>query len=129
MPTQNPTDPAQEAPLIAGFEAAFKELEAIVEQLESGDLSLDETLAAYERGMQRLRECQRALDAADARLAELQNNPDALSELASDASGSGFERGEVEDGRRSGDAGAWGSRPADRLPPGGATTPSDDVPF
>lgn len=73
------TDASQ---LIAGFEKAFSELEAIVERLESSPLSLDETLAEYERGVRRLRDCQRALDAADARLAELQSNPDALVDMA-----------------------------------------------
>jgi exodeoxyribonuclease VII small subunit len=50
------------------FEASLGELEAIVDRLEQGDLSLEESLAAFERGIRLTRTCQQALDAAEQRV-------------------------------------------------------------
>lgn len=47
------------------FEASLAELEAIVEQLEQGELSLDESLKHFERGVQLTRVCQTALTQAE----------------------------------------------------------------
>jgi exodeoxyribonuclease VII small subunit len=49
----------------AEFEAALAELEGIVEALEHGDLSLDESLRRFERGVQLTRACQSALKNAE----------------------------------------------------------------
>jgi exodeoxyribonuclease VII small subunit len=49
----------------ADFERSLTELEAIVEQLEQGDLSLDESLRQFERGVQLTRVCQGALKQAE----------------------------------------------------------------
>lgn len=46
------------------FEAALKELESIVEQLERGEVSLDDAVAAYERGSELKKQCQTRLDEA-----------------------------------------------------------------
>jgi len=43
------------------FEAAVADLEQIVEQLESGDLSLEDSLAAFERGVGLVRYCNQKL--------------------------------------------------------------------
>jgi exodeoxyribonuclease VII small subunit len=43
------------------FEAALAELEAIVARMESGELPLEQALAAYKRGAQLLQFCQSAL--------------------------------------------------------------------
>jgi len=43
------------------FEAALAELEALVSRMESGDLPLQESLAAYKRGAELLAHCQSAL--------------------------------------------------------------------
>jgi len=43
------------------FEAALAELEALVSRMESGDLPLQESLAAYRRGAELLAHCQSAL--------------------------------------------------------------------
>jgi len=43
------------------FEAALAELEGIVARMESGELPLEEALAAYKRGAQLLQFCQSAL--------------------------------------------------------------------
>ncbi len=47
------------------FERSLAELEAIVEKLEQGDLSLDESLKHFERGVQLTRSCQSALKQAE----------------------------------------------------------------
>jgi len=47
------------------FETAMRDLEAIVERLEQGDLPLEESLAAFERGIMLTRSCQAALKDAE----------------------------------------------------------------
>ena len=47
------------------FETALAELEALVEKMEQGDLSLDESLKQFERGVQLTRSCQQALKEAE----------------------------------------------------------------
>jgi len=47
------------------FETALAELEALVEKMEQGDLSLDESLQQFERGVQLTRSCQQALRDAE----------------------------------------------------------------
>ena len=41
------------------------ELENLVESLEKGDLSLEESLKSFERGVELTRSCQQALDEAE----------------------------------------------------------------
>lgn len=43
------------------FEDALKELESLVEKMEHGDLSLEESLRCFERGVSLTRHCQQAL--------------------------------------------------------------------
>ena len=50
------------------FEKSLTELETLVEKLEAGDLPLDEALKTFERGVGLTRECQGALEAAQARV-------------------------------------------------------------
>ena len=50
---------------ILDFEGALKELEALVERMEQGDLSLEESLKHFERGIQLTRICQQALKQAE----------------------------------------------------------------
>ncbi|SFJ89968.1 exodeoxyribonuclease VII small subunit [Methylophaga sulfidovorans] len=47
------------------YEAAVKELETLVERLEEGDISLEESLKLYERGVLLTRDCQESLQAAE----------------------------------------------------------------
>jgi exodeoxyribonuclease VII small subunit len=47
------------------FETAMRDLEALVERLEQGDLPLEESLAAFERGVMLTRACQTALKEAE----------------------------------------------------------------
>ena len=61
------TDAGLEAPAAAppDFEGSLAELEAIVDKLEQGELSLDESLQQFERGVQLTRLCQGALKQAE----------------------------------------------------------------
>jgi exodeoxyribonuclease VII small subunit len=43
------------------FETALEELESVVEQLESGDLSLEDSLAAFEKGVGLVKYCNQKL--------------------------------------------------------------------
>jgi exodeoxyribonuclease VII small subunit len=49
----------------ANLEQSLDTLEALVERMESGDLSLEESLKAFEEGVRLTRECQQALRAAE----------------------------------------------------------------
>jgi exodeoxyribonuclease VII small subunit len=53
---------------IAHFEHSLDELEKLVAQLEQGDLSLDESLKSFERGIALFRDCQGALEQAELRV-------------------------------------------------------------
>lgn len=62
------TDSNSEAPSIARFEQSLDELERLVTRLEGGELSLDESLRSFERGIALFRECQSALEHAELRV-------------------------------------------------------------
>ncbi len=47
------------------FEDALSELEALVEQMEGGEMSLEQSLGAFERGIALTKQCQQALQAAE----------------------------------------------------------------
>jgi exodeoxyribonuclease VII small subunit len=47
------------------FEKSLKELEALVAKMEQGNLSLEESLRDFERGVQLTRACQQALKEAE----------------------------------------------------------------
>jgi exodeoxyribonuclease VII small subunit len=53
------------------FEEAFDELEAVVQQLEGGNLPLEDAITLYERGMLLARRCNEALESAELRLQQL----------------------------------------------------------
>ena len=52
-------------PKTPAFEEALKELESLVESLEQGDQSLEESLKSFERGVSLTRLCQEALKEAE----------------------------------------------------------------
>ncbi len=56
------------------FEAAFAELEGIVEKMESGALPLEASLAAYERGVTLKRFCDEKLKAIEARISLIEGD-------------------------------------------------------
>lgn len=47
------------------FEDSMEELEKLVEQMEQGDISLEESLKAFERGIKLTRACQQSLQEAE----------------------------------------------------------------
>ena len=53
------------------FEDTLRELETIVEQLEVGDLSLEESLTAFEHGVKLTRTCQDSLNKAEQKVQTL----------------------------------------------------------
>ena len=68
-----PAPPAAEddAPRLAEFESSVAELEALVEALESGEVSLETALAQFERGVVLARQCQSLLKNAELRVDQL----------------------------------------------------------
>ncbi|HET6782320.1 MAG TPA: exodeoxyribonuclease VII small subunit [Pseudoxanthomonas sp.] len=74
-----PRKPAPEASPVAHFEQSLDELELLVEKMEQGEMSLEESLAAYERGVGLYRRCQAALEQAELRVRLLSDpeQPDA----------------------------------------------------
>lgn len=56
------------------FEQSLGELQSLVERLESGELSLEESLAAFEQGIRLTRECQGALGQAEQKVQMLLGN-------------------------------------------------------
>lgn len=58
------------------FEASLKELESVVKALEGGEVSLDEMLTLFERGIYLTKECTTALDAAEQKISVLMKNRD-----------------------------------------------------
>lgn len=53
------------------FETALAELETLVEQLEQGELSLEEALQRFENGVSLVRTCQNALQTAEQKISRL----------------------------------------------------------
>ncbi|KAF0280742.1 MULTISPECIES: exodeoxyribonuclease VII small subunit [Spiribacter] len=60
------------------FEAALKTLEELVERMEAGELTLEQSLQCFEQGIRLTRECQKALTEAEQRVEILAGrDPDA----------------------------------------------------
>ncbi|HEY1076171.1 MAG TPA: exodeoxyribonuclease VII small subunit [Fontimonas sp.] len=68
-PADNGTDP------VGQFEGSMKELEGIVQNLERGDLRLEQSLALFERGVALTRQCREALDSAELKVRNLLEQP------------------------------------------------------
>jgi exodeoxyribonuclease VII small subunit len=79
MPAKSSTENPNEKP---SFEAVLAELEQLVEKMESGDLSLDASMAAYKRGTELVKQCAAQLEAAQEQLKVLEG--DALKPLKLD---------------------------------------------
>ena len=79
MAAQNPTSDTPAASPVADFEQSLDALEQLVEQMERGDLSLEESLSAYERGVGLYRKCQTALEQAELRVRLLSDPQDPAS--------------------------------------------------
>jgi len=79
--------PATPSSPVAQFENSLDELEQLVQKMEKGEMSLDESLAAYERGVGLYRQCQTALEQAELRVKLLSDpaEPDAAQPFRPDA--------------------------------------------
>ena len=62
------------------FEDALSELEQLVTQMEEGEMSLEESLKAFERGILLTRHCQQALTSAEQRVRVLQEENGEITE-------------------------------------------------
>lgn len=65
------------------FEEAIEQIEAIISNIESGDVGLEDCIEQYENGLKHIARCREVLDKAQARIAEL--TADAQGGLRSDA--------------------------------------------
>jgi exodeoxyribonuclease VII small subunit len=63
------------------FEKSLAELESLVEQLESGDLNLDQSLKQFKRGVELTRHCQGVLEKAQQTVEQLLDNDDESSAI------------------------------------------------
>ena len=66
-----PKKATPDASPVAQFEHSLDELEQLVEKMEQGEMSLEDSLAAYERGVGLYRHCQLALEQAELRVRQL----------------------------------------------------------
>ena len=66
-----PVTETSEPPSLRSFETALKELERLVERMEKGDRSLEESLQDFERGVTLTRQCQEALKTAEQKVQQL----------------------------------------------------------
>nr|MBL8410293.1 exodeoxyribonuclease VII small subunit [Dechloromonas sp.] len=55
------------------FETALSELETLVQSMEGGKLELEESIAAYRRGMELMQHCQAQLAHAEEQIRILEN--------------------------------------------------------
>ena len=60
------------------FEQQLSNLESLVTSLEGGDLTLEESLSSFERGIKIARECQQALQVAEQRVEVLMKQGDEI---------------------------------------------------
>lgn len=77
MEKKKPQKNAPEQDQELDFEKAMKELETIAEQLEDGELGLDESIKKFERGIKLARFCRTKLDEAERKIEILQKGDDA----------------------------------------------------
>ena len=62
---------ADSTPKLADFEAAMRELDEVVKAMESGELTLEQSLARFERGVALVKQCQSTLTTAELRIEQL----------------------------------------------------------
>jgi exodeoxyribonuclease VII small subunit len=66
--------PEPKAPEELSFEQALEELDTLVRRMESGELGLDDSIAAYRRGAELARYCQGRLGLAEQEIRKLDND-------------------------------------------------------
>lgn len=63
------------------FEEELEELNKIAEELEKGDLSLEDSVKKFEEGMKISKKCNETLDKAEKKITELVNNNGIMEEV------------------------------------------------
>jgi exodeoxyribonuclease VII small subunit len=71
MMSEKRRDPQEQGPDEMTFEAALKRLEDLVGELESGRLSLEDSLSRFEEGMRLSKLCQQKLKGVELRIEKL----------------------------------------------------------
>lgn len=68
------------------FETALERLNQLVEQMEQGNISLEDSLKCFEQGIKLTRQCQQALNAAEQKVQKLvnENGQDMLKDISAD---------------------------------------------
>lgn len=69
-PSENPSPSIKIDPKTT-FETAQQELEALIEKIEGGEVGLEESMVAYERGLALLNHCRTILDQAEQKFTDL----------------------------------------------------------
>lgn len=87
---------------MASFEDQLAELEKVVERLERGELSLEENVSLFERGMHLSNACKQELDRAESRIQVLldpkEDGPHRVEDLQVEDEDESYEN-EYDDGR------------------------------
>lgn len=60
------------------FEASLQKLKKIIEKLEGGDISLEESVKSFEEGIGLVKECQKQLSQAELKVKKLLDNGDTV---------------------------------------------------
>lgn len=68
MAAKKPSSAKKSSTSKVNFESALEQLEGLVSKLESGEISLEESLQAFEEGVKLTRECQLQLAEAEQRV-------------------------------------------------------------
>lgn len=118
MAKKKSTPHDDESSTALSFEESLKELEAIVADLESGELGLSDALSRYEQGVTHLRVCQRMLDQAERKI-------EILSGLDADGNPITSPYNGIEDETLEGKASARGARRSSAKPSRGPQPPHD----
>ncbi len=63
------------------FEESLKELEEIVAKMEQGNLTIDESIAAFTKGIELCKDCEKALNDAKGKITILQKEMEKTSEV------------------------------------------------
>ena len=62
----------------ANFETSLKKLEKIIEKLEDGDISLEDSVKSFEEGIGLVKECQKQLSRSELKVKKLLDNGDTV---------------------------------------------------
>jgi exodeoxyribonuclease VII small subunit len=76
MPAKKSAGPAASAEPPVAFEQGIERLEQVVDELEGGELTLEQSLARYEEGVKLSRQLTRTLESAEKRIEKLMSGAD-----------------------------------------------------